>query len=227
MADFRMKNYQTVLINRLAHQVKNDLTTMRLALFNLNYVLDAENSRNLKKQAADFLHVLRSSLDKSIETLSKILIATRTGDNHFESINVIRVLFEAITQNSAHNIIKVDINKKELLCRSDAQSLQLFFDILINMLNRALSKKEMMISVQLTDNGQKGLKFVGNFNKSDIFAFLQNDETVLAKKNPVLIPMLLLMQLSDYLHIEIEWNQLDNELREVEVRFNQQNGELQ
>ena len=221
MAEFRMKNYQTVLINRLAHQVKNNLTTMRLALFNLNYLLDQENVTDRKhEQSNDFLQAVRTSLDQSIDTVSKILLATRSDKKYFGSENVIRVLFDVITQSSAHENFKIDILKKEIRVSTDSQSLQLFFKLLLDYLANALKQGSAPINIRLSEGNERCIVFYGNFQISELSDFFENDDVSLSD-NSDSTTFLLLKQMTEYLRISIEIKQKIKEQSELQICFNQ------
>ena len=221
MAEFRMKNYQTVLINRLAHQVKNNLTTMRLALFNLNYLLDQENVTDRKhEQSNDFLQAVRTSLDQSIDTVSKILLATRSDKKYFGSENVIRVLFDVITQSSAHENFKIDILKKEIRVSTDSQSLQLFFKLLLDYLANALKQGSAPINIRLSERNERCVVFYGNFQISELSDFFENDDVSLSD-NSDSTTFLLLKQMTEYLRISIEIKQKIKEQSELQICFNQ------
>ncbi len=221
MAEFRMKNYQTVLINRLAHQVKNNLTTMRLALFNLNYLLDQENVTDRKhEQSNDFLQAVRTSLDQSIDTVSKILLATRSDKKYFGSENVIRVLFDVITQSSAHENFKIDILKKEIRVSTDSQSLQLFFKLLLDYLSNALKQGSAPINIRLSERNERCIVFYGNFQISELSDFFENDDLSFSD-NSDSTTFLLLKQMTEYLRISIEIKQKIKEQSELQICFNQ------
>ncbi len=221
MAEFRMKNYQTVLINRLAHQVKNNLTTMRLALFNLNYLLDQENVTDRKhEQSNDFLQAVRTSLDQSIDTVSKILLATRSDKKYFGSENVIRVLFDVITQSSAHENFKIDILKNEIRVSTDSQSLQLFFKLLLDYLSNALKQGSPPINIRLSEKDERCIVFYGNFQISELSDFFENDDASVSD-NSDSTTFLLLKQMTEYLRISIEIKQKIKEQSELQICFNQ------
>ena len=216
-----MKNYQTVLINRLAHQVKNNLTTMRLALFNLNYLLDQENVTDRKhEQSNDFLQAVRTSLDQSIDTVSKILLATRSDKKYFGSENVIRVLFDVITQSSAHENFKIDILKKEIRVSTDSQSLQLFFKLLLDYLSNALKQGSTPINIRLSEKDERCIVFYGNFQISELSDFFENDDASVSD-NSDSTTFLLLKQMTEYLRISIEIKQKIKEQSELQICFNQ------
>ena len=221
MAEFRMKNYQTVLINRLAHQVKNNLTTMRLALFNLNYLLDQENVMGRDHEKSnDFLQAVKTSLDQSIDIVSQILLATRSDKKYFSSENIIQLLFDAITQSSAHDNFEIDILKKEIRVSTDSQSLQLFLKLLLDYLANALKQGSAPINIRLSERDERCIVFDGNFQVSELSDFFEANGASLSD-NFDSITFLLLKQMVEYLRVSIEIQRKTKEQSELKICFNQ------
>ena len=194
---------------------------MRLALFNLNYLMDQENEagRDYEK-SNDFLQAFKTSLDQSIDTISKILLATRSDKKYFSSENIIRLLFDAITQSSAHDNFKIDILKKEIRVSTDSQSLQFFFKLLLDFLANALKQGSVPINIRLSERNERCIVFDGNFQISELSDFFENNEASLPD-NSDSTTFLLLKQMTEYLRISIKFKQGINEQSELQICFNQ------
>ncbi len=217
-----MKNFQSILINRLAHQVKNDLTTMRLALFNLNDLLQASgpDSPQLKEKSTEFLKVIGGSLDRSVATLSKILLATRTDEKYFKQLNLIRILFDLITRHADHGKFKIEIFNKELLISTDEQALMLFLELLLQKLTASLKNNEDSIRIQLDESVNTCLVFTGTFLMSELSTFLGLNHSSSEEERSV--APLLVRQIGAYLKIAWELEQQKNEYSKLRIMFNQE-----
>ena len=220
-----MKHFQAVLINRLAHQVKNDLTTMRLALFNLDYYLNAQKADDpISEKSNDFLQAIKTSLDQGIKTLSRILLVTRSDKKYFKSENIIRILCDVITQSPAHEKFEIKTSQKNIQILTDAQSLQLFFELLLDNLAGALNHSNSPITVQWSDKDDHCIVFNGDLQRAKISEMWQfNNASSFEGTNS--ITFLLLRQMIEYLDIALELKQNEEGQSEVKVYFNQEDGE--
>ncbi len=212
-----MKNSQAFLINRLAHKAKNDLTTMRLALFNLNHLLDTDNGDSqLKSRSKDFLKIIQTSLDQSTDTLSKILLATRSGDKYFRMVNLVQILFDVVLQHPAHDKLHIDIKQNEKQLKTDPESLQLFFELFFDFL---AGTSDPLITIEFLDGDC--LVFSGNFRDTDALGMLWGDENVFSSNKHPEPEFVLLRQLMRNLQISLDINHKTKEQLKIIMCFNQ------
>ena len=219
-----MKDFQTFLINRLAHQVQNDLTTMRLALFNLNDMLhNVQTDSPTQQDPTDFVQAMAKSLEKSMGSLFKILMATRSGQAYFKSQNLLQILFDAVTRHKNHARFKIEIQKNTIPVSTDEQGLHLFFEVLMDALSASLTSAQDHIRVQLQEADVPCLDFTGLFHKDQIDEIFNTNVSELPGGRSV--TPLLIKQLANYLKIELEWIRAEQGRSKIVVKFNQGNGE--
>ncbi len=124
-----MKKNTTVLINRLAHNAKNELTTMRLALFNLIQVLE-ENP--IKDEAQEFITALKTTLDQSLSTINQILFTTRMGTANFRSLSLEYLVYDLVNRVEFNERFQFESSPANIVVFSDEQvlkqALKLFFN---------------------------------------------------------------------------------------------------
>ncbi len=194
------------LINRLIHQVKNELATLQLASANLNYLLqDFAIPVEQKQQAQEFLNVIRQNLKNSVQELSRILVLTRHSRQHFEPVNLGQIILELCAQTTNTEIIN---GNQSLIVNTEPQAIRWFLETLLHTL-----QEQTPLKLEI-DSAQKKLIF-----------HLNQQPAPQKVHDEISMETLILKTLARYLNIQLtEFNPAQNDHTLV-LSFNGQTGE--
>ncbi len=197
-----MNEVASHLINRLAHRVKNDLTTLRLALFNLKHALQEEQTGAAASQASDeFINVMNSTLAESIQILSDILVVTRDEQSLHKPVDVVQVLSDALIHHPQHGSFDFTPPAQSFFIRSDLKLLHLFFTYFFDLLLNCRENKEEKIVIGFHLGKENELSFKARFGCAGHWTVMSDagDEV----KNKYGIQELMVKHLINVLRLEI------------------------
>lgn len=197
-----MNKIESHLINRLAHRVKNDLTTLRLALFNLQHALQEQQAGETTFQASDeFIDVMNSTLSESIQILSDILIITRGEQIHQKQVDVVQVLSDTLVHHPQNNLFDCALPAQNFHINSDLKLLHLFFTYFLDFLLNCRQNKDEKIAVRFLLERDKGISFKARFDCAGHWVVMSEPEDI--GKNKHDIQELVVKHLINVLPLEI------------------------
>ncbi|NOX88385.1 MAG: hypothetical protein GXO77_05105 [Calditrichaeota bacterium] len=215
-----MSEFQSVLINKLAHQLKNELTTLRLALFNLSHLLQETPLPDERgEQSQEFLSVIRTTLSQSIESLSKILLVTRSGNQYFKIVNLTHILFEIVDQPEYKRFFRSQSSADHQLVNTDPQTLQLAFTLLFEHLIKNAHHENIKGEIYFHKKSPPEIRILFPVKDSEELKIVQADSPKSAASSAPL-QLLLLKRLLQYLDISFSVQQ-NAENSAVILTFNQ------
>ncbi len=215
-----MNEVESHLINRLAHRVKNDLTTLRLALFNLQHVLQEQQAgENASKASDEFIDVMNSTLSASIQILSDILVITRGEQIRQKPVDVVQVLSDTLIRHPKNDMFDCALPSQNFYINSDLKLLHLFFTYFLDFLLNCRQKKDEKIAVRFLPEKDKGVSFKAHFGCAGHWALMSESGDV--GKNKYGIQELMVKHLINVLRLEILLHfGPDRTNDEVILRFN-------
>ncbi len=197
-----MNEIESHLINRLAHRVKNSLTTLRLALFNLQHVLQEQQAGERTSQASDeFIDVMNSTLSESIQTLSDILVITRGEPVRQKQVDVVQVFSDTLIHHAQNDLFDCALPAQNFYINSDLKLLHLFFTYFFDFLLNCRQNKDEKIAVRFLQEENKGISFKARFDCAGQWAIVSDMGEKAKNKND--IRELMVKHLINVLRLEI------------------------